>query len=307
MAARSSGSSGRRDALLDGPRPAPSSSTTGSEPAPARPRRHGPDRRRPQLVARRGRPRLGPGSRAVAGLGRRRRGGAARRQHGRQAGPGERGGGLSVGRRPTLAGAVRAAGRRQPTPTPSTTRPQSPAAVRRSAARRRVRAGARAADVLLVNELPGLTEMSVPSKLTTYYATGLPVLAAVGAGSTTAAEIGLSGGGRVVPAGDPAALLSAAEALGSDPDQAAALGAAGRHFRVVTSPRRPPSTPRADAEQGGREPDRLPPPRSVVRRSGSPVLEVLDEGVVTAGRGRCPSRWRRPDERGGHRRPAAGW
>ncbi len=88
-----------------------------------------------------------------------------------------------------------------------------------------------AADVLLVNELPGLTEMSVPSKLTTYYATGLPVLAAVGAGSTTAAEIGLSGGGRVVPAGDPAALLSAAEALGSDPDQAAALGAAGGNFR----------------------------------------------------------------------------
>ncbi|ROR90511.1 glycosyltransferase [Nocardioides aurantiacus] len=88
-----------------------------------------------------------------------------------------------------------------------------------------------AADVLLVNELPGLTEMSVPSKLTTYYATGLPVLAAVGPASTTALEVGLSGGGVVVPAGDPAALLGAAESLGSDPGRAAALGAAGGEFR----------------------------------------------------------------------------
>src|SRR5690606_33378551 len=64
-----------------------------------------------------------------------------------------------------------------------------------------------AADVLLVNELAGLAEMSVPSKLTSYFDAGRAVLAATSAGSTTAHEIQASGAGVRVDAEDPQALL----------------------------------------------------------------------------------------------------
>ena len=46
-----------------------------------------------------------------------------------------------------------------------------------------------AADILLVNERGGVTEMAVPSKLTSYFATGRPVIAATDPGSITAEEI----------------------------------------------------------------------------------------------------------------------
>jgi putative colanic acid biosynthesis glycosyltransferase WcaI len=87
------------------------------------------------------------------------------------------------------------------------------------------------ADVLLVNELAGMREMAVPSKLTSYFAASLPVLAATDEGSVTAGEIEASGGGVRVPAGDPRALLDAALALRANPAQARALGAAGRRYR----------------------------------------------------------------------------
>lgn len=87
------------------------------------------------------------------------------------------------------------------------------------------------ADVLLVNELPDLTEMAVPSKLTTYFATGLPVIAAVGPASITREEMTRAEAGPCVPAGDPAALVAAAEELAGDPERAAAHGRAGRRFR----------------------------------------------------------------------------
>lgn len=87
-----------------------------------------------------------------------------------------------------------------------------------------------AADILLVNERAGLTEMSVPSKLTSYFSTGLPVLAATDPGSVTAQEVESSGAGLRVDAGDPPALLRAAEALGNDPVLREQLGAAGRAF-----------------------------------------------------------------------------
>lgn len=88
-----------------------------------------------------------------------------------------------------------------------------------------------AADILLVNERPGLADMCVPSKLTTYFSTGLPVLAATDAGSVTAEEIAVSGGGMRVDAGDPEALLDGAERLGADAALRAFLGAAGREFK----------------------------------------------------------------------------
>lgn len=91
-----------------------------------------------------------------------------------------------------------------------------------------------AADVLLVNELPGVRDMSVPSKLTSYFSTGVPVIAATDEGSVTAEELERSGGGVRVDAGDPAALVEAAETLKRDPSRAAELGANGLRFRHET-------------------------------------------------------------------------
>jgi glycosyltransferase involved in cell wall biosynthesis len=87
------------------------------------------------------------------------------------------------------------------------------------------------ADALLVNEKPGVAGMAVPSKLTSYFSAGLPVIAATDPGSVTESEVVLSGGGIAVPAGEPDALLSAAERLSSDVDAATAMGRAGRRFR----------------------------------------------------------------------------
>lgn len=89
-----------------------------------------------------------------------------------------------------------------------------------------------AADILLVNERAGLTEMSVPSKLTSYFSTGLPVIAATDATSITGEEIVATGAGLRVDAEDPAALLAAAEQLAADPELSRRLGAAGRAFML---------------------------------------------------------------------------
>lgn len=88
-----------------------------------------------------------------------------------------------------------------------------------------------AADILLVNELPGVAGMSVPSKLTSYFNSGRPVLAATDAGSTTACELEESGGGLRVEAGEPGQLLEAAERLGRDPELGERLGDAGLAYR----------------------------------------------------------------------------
>jgi colanic acid biosynthesis glycosyl transferase WcaI len=90
------------------------------------------------------------------------------------------------------------------------------------------------ADILLVNELAGMTEMSVPSKLTSYFNTGRPVLAAVDSGSVTAAELEAAGAGVLVAPNDPAALLEAAEALADDPGLAQRLGESGLKYRRTT-------------------------------------------------------------------------
>lgn len=91
-----------------------------------------------------------------------------------------------------------------------------------------------AADILLVNERPGVKDMAVPSKLTSYFSAGVPVVAATDIGSVTASEIESSGGGIRVDAGDPKALLDAVESLGSDPDRSRQLGRNGLKFRQVT-------------------------------------------------------------------------
>jgi colanic acid biosynthesis glycosyl transferase WcaI len=88
--------------------------------------------------------------------------------------------------------------------------------------------------VLLVNERPGVTEMAVPSKLTSYFSAGRPVLAATDAGSTTAEEITVSGGGVRVDAGAPGELLEAALRLGADKDHAQELGKSGLRYCMET-------------------------------------------------------------------------
>jgi colanic acid biosynthesis glycosyl transferase WcaI len=87
------------------------------------------------------------------------------------------------------------------------------------------------ADILLVNELPGMTEMSVPSKLTSYFSTGRPLLAAVDAGSVTAAEIAAAGAGLRIDPDDPGALLAGAQRLAADPQLCQQLGESGLAYR----------------------------------------------------------------------------
>lgn len=74
-----------------------------------------------------------------------------------------------------------------------------------------------AADVLLVNQQPGVLEMSVPSKLTTYFSLGIPVVAAVAEAGITADEIRAAGAGVVVPPDRPEALVDAVGTVTADP------------------------------------------------------------------------------------------
>jgi colanic acid biosynthesis glycosyl transferase WcaI len=95
------------------------------------------------------------------------------------------------------------------------------------------------ADVLLVNERPGVGEMAVPSKLTSYFSAGRPVLAATDATGVTAGEIRDAGAGVVVPAGDPAALLDSAVGLADNIEAGSRLGLSGQQYaRRLLSPER---------------------------------------------------------------------
>ncbi|RIX28803.1 WcaI family glycosyltransferase [Amnibacterium setariae] len=89
----------------------------------------------------------------------------------------------------------------------------------------------RAADALLVNEHAGLRDMAVPSKLTSYFSSGRPVIAATDSGSVTAHEVTAADAGlRIAPA-TPAALLAAALELRDDSARADALGRNGQHYQ----------------------------------------------------------------------------
>lgn len=90
------------------------------------------------------------------------------------------------------------------------------------------------ADILLVNERAGVKDMAVPSKLTSYFNAGVPVVAATDSGSVTAFEVEKSGGGIRVDAGNPVALLDALEELSSDQGRSKALAINGLEFRRVT-------------------------------------------------------------------------
>lgn len=65
-----------------------------------------------------------------------------------------------------------------------------------------------AADALILNERPGQLSSAVPSKLTSYFITGVPIIAATEEDGVAAAEVRASGAGVVVAPGRPEALLA---------------------------------------------------------------------------------------------------
>jgi colanic acid biosynthesis glycosyl transferase WcaI len=87
-----------------------------------------------------------------------------------------------------------------------------------------------AADVLLLSERSSQVDMSLPSKLTSYYMAARPIVAAVGVAGASADEVRRSGAGLVTPAGEPQALLDALARLRDEPELARRLGSAGRAY-----------------------------------------------------------------------------
>jgi glycosyltransferase involved in cell wall biosynthesis len=87
-----------------------------------------------------------------------------------------------------------------------------------------------AADLLLVNQRGTVGDMSLPGKLTAYFISGQPIVAAVAHDSETAREVTVSGAGVVVEPDDPEALMDAIEGLVGDPARCDRLGAAGKRY-----------------------------------------------------------------------------
>jgi glycosyltransferase involved in cell wall biosynthesis len=88
----------------------------------------------------------------------------------------------------------------------------------------------RAADVLIVNQRASVGDMAFPSKLTSYFPAGRPVIGAVRSDSDAADELRASGSGIVVEPEDPDALVGAIAALRADPRRARQLGQAGNFY-----------------------------------------------------------------------------
>jgi colanic acid biosynthesis glycosyl transferase WcaI len=89
-----------------------------------------------------------------------------------------------------------------------------------------------AADLLLVNERRGMVEMSLPSKLSSYFAAGKPVIAAVPKDGWTASVLIESRAAVQVAPADSHALLEAIVQLASDKDRRSAMAAAARKYAV---------------------------------------------------------------------------
>ncbi|WP_088287776.1 WcaI family glycosyltransferase [Kineosporia sp. A_224] len=92
-----------------------------------------------------------------------------------------------------------------------------------------------AADVLVVNERPGVADMSLPSKLTSYFTSGRPVLAAVGTDGATARELARTGGAALVVApGDPSHFVAGVRKLHADDTLCHRMGTIGRDYAERT-------------------------------------------------------------------------
>lgn len=86
-----------------------------------------------------------------------------------------------------------------------------------------------AADILLVCERPGVKEMALPSKLTSYFMAGRPVVASTHPEGTTAHLLREAGAGQLVQPGDASGILEAVSSMVGSL-RADELGRAGRAF-----------------------------------------------------------------------------
>jgi colanic acid biosynthesis glycosyl transferase WcaI len=87
-----------------------------------------------------------------------------------------------------------------------------------------------ASDLLLVNQRATVTDMSLPSKLTSYFAAGRPVVVAASADSETALEMESAGAGILVPPDDPRAFRDAILSLKANRARAAELARSGTNY-----------------------------------------------------------------------------
>jgi colanic acid biosynthesis glycosyl transferase WcaI len=77
-----------------------------------------------------------------------------------------------------------------------------------------------AADILIVNERDSVGDMSLPSKLTSYFTAGKPIIAAVGIDGACAKELSQTNGAAIiVPAGNPERLAFQIKELTKDPQK----------------------------------------------------------------------------------------
>jgi colanic acid biosynthesis glycosyl transferase WcaI len=90
-----------------------------------------------------------------------------------------------------------------------------------------------AADCLLLNEKPGVLEMSVPSKLTTYFSAGKPVVAATHADSGAAQLVRDSGAGVIVDSGDADSILAAVVDVTRDAARGEDMARNGRRYAAA--------------------------------------------------------------------------
>jgi colanic acid biosynthesis glycosyl transferase WcaI len=88
----------------------------------------------------------------------------------------------------------------------------------------------RAADVLLVNQRSTVGDMSLASKLTSYFMAARPVIGAVAPSSETAHELTSARAGLLTAPDDPAALADAICWMKVHPDEASALGRRGHSY-----------------------------------------------------------------------------
>jgi glycosyltransferase involved in cell wall biosynthesis len=87
-----------------------------------------------------------------------------------------------------------------------------------------------AADVLLVNERGSVENMSLPSKLTSYFMAGRPVVVAANPNGATAREAIRSGAAIVAPPEDPESLVTTITSLVRDSPMCDRLSTAGPSY-----------------------------------------------------------------------------
>jgi glycosyltransferase involved in cell wall biosynthesis len=92
------------------------------------------------------------------------------------------------------------------------------------------------ADVLLLNQRASVTDMALPSKLTSYFAAGRSLIAAVNPDSQAGHEVRSSQAGRLVAPDDPEALLRAVRELAADAECRESLGRAGERYAGRLTP-----------------------------------------------------------------------